>query len=371
MNKLILLLLLAGLLTASGCGAVQIEDRAFVTAIGLDTVGIGEDAKYLVTIEVFQSGSRQPNTGEQTSIIQTVEADDFPAALEQLQARLANVITLSHLEVVVIGEKAGKELDFREVIDYLERHPEVQMRVLLMAVQGGEAMELLKAKPLFNEYISAEIIDLSRNQEYLSLTKNNPFYKFVQDLRRSGGVGLLPRIIVTEDGNLAILHGGAVYSDYKLVGWLSSKEVHAANWMLGDIQRSTEDAELDSSTYSYSVRRSKVKIIPRVEQDELRFTVKIQTSGILRQQQGKQLDMLDPKNIEKLEDALARKIVSEAQKAVDKAQQDFGIDYLGFGTTLKRHHPSLYEQMQWEKTFPTVPIEIEAKTRITLTGKKW
>ena len=303
MNRLILLMLLAVLLVTSGCGAVQIEDRAFVTAIGIDVVGSGEDAKYLITLEIFRPGSMQPRTQGPASILQTVEADNFEMALEQLQARMARVLTLAHLRIVIIGEEAAKEIDFREIIDYFERHPEVQMRVRLMAVQGGQALELLKAKPLFNEYMSEELINLANQGDYLSLTTTNPFFQFVHDLRVTGGRGLLPRIIMTEDGNLAILHGGAVYNNYKLVGWLSSEEVHAANWILGVVQRSTEESELDNNIYSYAVRRRKVKVTPRVEQQQLRFTVRIQTAGILRQQQGSQLDMLDPKNIKKLEDA--------------------------------------------------------------------
>ncbi|MDW7683709.1 MAG: Ger(x)C family spore germination protein [Bacillota bacterium] len=371
MNRLILLLCLAFLLTAGGCGTVQIEDRAFVTAIGLDVVGTGEDAKYLVTTEIFRPGSMQPRVEDETSILQTVEADNFEAALEQLQARLPRVITLSHLRVIIVGEDAAKEFDFREVIDYFERRPEVQMRVRLMAVQGGQALELLKAKPLFNEYISEEIVALIQRRDYLSLTNANPFFQFVQELRVNEGVGLIPRILTTEDGTRTILHGEAVYNNYKLAGWLSSEEVHAANWILGDVDRSSVEGQLDNNAFSYSVRRRKVKIIPELNQQQLRFTVKIQTAGILRQQQGMQLDMSDTANIKKLEEVIAHAIVRDAQQAVKKSQQDFGIDYLGFGSALRRHNRQFYEQIQWEKTFPAVPIDVEAESRITLTGKKW
>lgn len=371
MNRLVAFVLLAFVLITNGCGTVQIEDRAFVTAIALDAAGAGAEANYLVTVEIFRPGVLQERGENSARILQTAEAENFDAALEQLQARLARVLTLSHLKVVLIGEEAARRIDIREVVDYFERHPEVQMRSRVMAVQDGQAMDILKVQPLFGEFMAEELIAMARKGEFLSLTYTNPFFQFVQDLRATGGRALMPRIITTSDKDGVILHGTAIFKDYRLAGWLSNDEVHAANWILGDLQRTTADGELDNNTYSYAVRRHNVRIIPQAEEQQLRFTVRIETEGILRQQQGKRLDMSDPQNIKKVEDAVARTIVSEAQDAVSKAQQDFRIDYLGFGRALKRHNPTLYEQMQWERAFPTVPIDIQAETRISLTGKRW
>ncbi|MCW3491022.1 Ger(x)C family spore germination protein [Dethiobacter alkaliphilus] len=370
LNRFLLLLLVACLLTATGCGTVQIENRAFVTAIGLD-ISTGQDAQYIVTIEVYRPGMLRSRLEDSPSILQTVEAETFEVAMEQLQARLSRIITLSHLRLLVIGEEAAKEIDLREIIDYFERHPEVQMRIKTMAVQDGQALDLLKVEPLFEESVTEELVELTQKADYLPLTNMNPFFMFAQELRITGGRGLLPRVIATEDGNLAILHGGAVFNHYKLAGWLSSKEVHDANWILGGIQRTAEDAELDGNNYSYSIRRSRTKIIPRVEQEELRFTVKVETEGILRQQQGNQLDLSDPGNIARLEDSVSSAIARNAQTAVDKSQQDLGIDYLGFSTVLKRHNRRYYEQIRWEETYPSVPIDIEVDAKIALTGKTW
>ncbi|EEG76849.1 Ger(x)C family spore germination protein [Dethiobacter alkaliphilus] len=371
MNRLLLVVLLTLLLIPGGCGTVQIEDRAFVTAIGLDTVGSGEDLRYLLTVEVYRPGMLQARIQDSPSIIQTVEAENFEKALEWLQARLSRIITLSHLRVLVIGEEAAKEINLREIIDYFERHPEVQMRIKILTVQDGQAMELLKTEPLFEEFISEELIELTQQAGYLPLTHRNPFFKVLQELRVTGGRGLLPRVITTEDGNIAILHGGAVFNDYKLAGWLSSKEVHDANWILGGVQRTSEKVELEDGTYTYSMRRSRINIIPHVEQEQVRFTVKIETEGIVRQQQGRQLDLLEPNNIAKLEKALSSMVVENAQKAIVKSQQDFGIDYLGFGRALRRHNRQFYDQINWEEMFPSVPIDLEVNTKITLTGKTW
>lgn len=352
----------------SGCGTVQIENRAFVTAIGLDTAGEGPEAKYLVTVEIFRPGTMQPHTQEPPVIIQSVEAENFQTALEQLQARLARKITLAHLSLVVVGEDAAKQFDFRQIADYFQRHPEVQMRTRLLAVQNGQALDILKTEPLFEDYISEELVGMAEMWPYLSLTRRNPFFGFVGDLRTTGGRGLLPRVMKTDEGEIIIRHGGAVFDNYKLVGWLSNNEIQAANWLLENTQVPVT-GRLEDSDYSYLVNRSRVKIIPEAENEQIRFKVSIMTDGILRQQQSSHIDMSDPENINRLETVFAQAIANQTQSAIDKAQQDFGIDYLGFESALRRHLPRVSENIEWEENFPNIPVTVEVESRLSRFGK--
>ncbi|MCL4441206.1 MAG: Ger(x)C family spore germination C-terminal domain-containing protein [Firmicutes bacterium] len=46
-------------------------------------------------------------------------------------------------------------------------------------------------------------------------------------------------------------------------------------------------------------------------------------------------------------------IAKEAESAVYKAQQELGVDYLGFGTKLLDMHPDIYNKIDWDRTFPT------------------
>ena len=152
-----------------GSGTVQIEKRAFVTAIGLDAAEDGPEEKYLVTVEIFRPGTMQPHTQEPPVIVQSAEADNFEEALEQLQARLAKRISLAHLSLVVVGEDAAKQFDFRQIADFFYRHPEVQLRTRLMVVQDGQALDILKTKPLFEDYISEELVSMAELWPYISL----------------------------------------------------------------------------------------------------------------------------------------------------------------------------------------------------------
>ena len=111
-------------------------------------------------------------------------------------------------------------------------------------------------------------------------------------------------------------------------------------------------------------------MIPVVIGEQIQFNVTIKTNGLLRQQQSSHLDMSDPKNISKLETVFANAIASQAQSAIDKAQLDFSIDYLGFESALRRHLPREYENMDdWEKTFPNVPVTIEVESQLSRFGK--
>jgi len=86
------------------------------------------------------------------------------------------------------------------------------------------------------------------------------------------------------------------------------------------------------------------------------------------QQQGKSIDLSDPKNIAKLERLFASTISQQVQSAVSKAQNDFGVDYLNFGAALNRSKPKVYQKLDWEELFPTIPVHVEVRSKITRTG---
>ncbi|EEG76852.1 Ger(x)C family spore germination protein [Dethiobacter alkaliphilus] len=352
----------------AGCGAVQIENRAFVTAIGLDLADEGSTGRYLVTIEVFRPGTMQSNTQQPPVIILSVATDNFEMALEQLQSRLATRISLAHLTLVIVGEEAAKEFDFREVTDYFHRHPEIQMRARLMAAQDKRALDILKTEPLYREYISQELVAMAEMWPYVSLARRNPFFDFVADLRRTGGRGLLPRVMKSDEGEFIIRHGSAVFDNYKLVGWLSSEETQAINWLMEDVQVPVT-ASFQGEEYSYLTKDIRTKIIPEIEDDKVRFHISIETDGILRQQLGHHVDMSDPANVSGVESALAQTIEGQVRSAVDKAQQDFGTDYLGFQSILRRHHPQAHQRLDWDKIFPHIPVSIAVESHLSRFGK--
>jgi len=80
------------------------------------------------------------------------------------------------------------------------------------------------------------------------------------------------------------------------------------------------------------------------------------------------LDFTNPKNIEEIEKVFSQVITREVESAITKSQEDFQIDYLGFGNFLKQKKPHIYKELNWEEVFPIIPISVEVKAKIDRFG---
>lgn len=368
MRKLMLVCLISlAMLTGPGCWDIRdINNRAYVSAIGLDTPEKDARAGYRVTFVIINPSGVKRQSRAESVIVQTVEAESINKAAEQLQSSISRTITLSHLRVLVIGEGIARR-NFYDPGNYFEKNPDVAIRLRLMFVQKGEAQKVLQTKPRFEKSIANELVTMTQLERDFSLTRNNFFYHFIQDLRSTGGVAFGSRVLTSPAGAIVIRDGGTVFSDWKLAAWLSDTETQAANWILGKGQ-ATVDAQMEGGVYTYRVRKKSVRVVPESRNGSLQFTVKLKTTGEIVEEQKKNLDLSSPKNISKLEQVFSRTIAGQVNSAVAKAQNDLGVDYLGFGKKLKAYDPDTFENIDWASTFPDVPVNIEVESKILNFG---
>jgi len=368
MRKLMLVCLI-GLIMMTGAGCWDIRDinnRAYVTAIGLDNPEYGSRSEYRVTFVIVNPSGLIRKSRTESAIVQTVEAESIRKAMEQLQSSISRTITLSHLRVVVIGEQIARR-NFYDQCNFFEKSPQLAMRLRLMFVQRGTAQEVLQTKPRFEKAMTTELVAMTQLERDFSLTRTNYFYHFINDLRSTGGVAFGSRVITSPAGAIAIRDGGAVFNDWKLAAWLSDTETQAANWITGKGE-ATVDAPMEGGIYTYQVRKKFVRVVPENRNGNLEFTVKVRTIGPIVEEQKKNLDLSNPQVISRLEQVFAQTITNQVNGAVAKAQNDIGVDYLGFGNKLKQYDPHTFENIDWPQAFPNVPVNVEVESKITAFG---
>lgn len=359
-------LLLCLTMISAGCWDVRdISNRAFVTAIGMD-VAEDEPAKYKVTFEIVNPAELKRQHVRPATIVETIKADSIHGAIELLQSQVPRTITLAHLRVVVIGDELARQ-DFHGPLSLMEKHPEIAKRVRLVFVQEGQAQDILKSRPRFERTVSAEFIAMVQLERDLSLARTRRFYNFVHDLRRTEGTGFKDRIYLSQNGEFLIREGGAVFHNWQLAGWLSNKETQAANWVVGRAMANVE-GKTDEGVYIYEVRDKTVSITPVIENGQLSYALELITFGNLLEERGQQLDLTDIQDVEQLEQLFSRTIANEVRGALDKSQRELGIDYLGFGEALREQDPAAFDRLNWEETYPEVPIKVEVVSHIKWFG---
>lgn len=303
---------------------------------------------------------------DSTDFLATAEADSIPLAVEIIQARVPRHIDLSHLRLLIIGEEKARS-NFKDILDYFQRNPDIQMRIQLMLVQGGEAEEVLRLDQLMEDNISGELISMSQLEKDLATARTNSLLNLASELRSTGGRGFATRLIVSDKEKILVRNGGAIFEGWKLVGWLSQEETKAVNWILQPWEAVVEAKE-GEDIYTYHVRSHTVRITPKTD-GPLRFMIHLVTDGMILQRQGKPIDFSKQGNTEKIENLLARTIETQIKDAIFKAQKEFRIDYLGFEGVVKRQAPKIAKQYQnWDEKFPEIPTEVKVVSRITNFG---
>lgn len=370
MNRIgYLLLILVFVFTGAGCWDVKdIGSRAFVTGIGIDAAEPGSGSKYKIVFVIPNPSKIKNRSAEIITAVHEIEADSLAQAVEKLQERISRQVTLTHLSVLLIGEKAAKN-NFSHLASYFRKNSEIALRFGLQFVQNSQSKDIYTNKPQLDRSITVELVSMAQQERYNSLVRTREFQKFSQDLLSNKGVALGTRVYLAKEDNkkVTVRGGGAVFKNWHLAGWLDDYETQAANWFLGKSQ-ATVIGKLGTSTFSYIVDDKSLKIKPATKDGKLKFLVKLKTDGNIVEQQGSGFDLKKPEDTKKVEKMFSETIRKQLADAVYKSQKEFGADYLGFGKSLKHSDSKLFKKLDWTELFPEIPVIIEVDAHISRFG---
>ena len=84
-----------------------------------------------------------------------------------------------------------------------------------------------------------------------------------------------------------------------------------------------------------------------------------------------EIEINDPKEIKKLEEAFNEKLKKDVEGAIKKAQQEFESDIFGFGEFVHDQHPKEWRDMKkdWDEKFKEAEISVSVESRIRRYGE--
>lgn len=370
------LVLLIILITPACWDTNDINNRAFILAMGIDKAQQNHSGqeeipfKYKVTVEIAKPSLLKKNSWnlepEKTAgIVLSAEGETIEKAIDLILTNISRPITFSHLRVLLVSE--GIADNMQDICTYFEKHPEIARRLRLIFVQKKEAIDILKSTPRLERTIAADLIGMVEISRDFSLCTFKPFTKFLSEIRTNNGQ-TLGSVISLSNGEGLVRIGSAVFDDWKMVGVLDGEETRKASLLFPELKKTTFIGKFNNGTYTYKMDKKKTKIIPKIQNGNLNFLVRVNTDGIILQEEGNELYLADPKNIKKLERLFADVISKEVNEAIAKAQQELRVDYFNFGMKLMNKYPEYYNHLNWEITFPTVPISTEVTVKISRFG---
>lgn len=391
---IIYVIFISTILAASGCwDRKELGDLTLITAI---TVEAGSENNYRVIAQTIspQSVAGGLGGGGITEFGKAyrntaAEGDSIFDAANNLKKITPGIEFVNNVNVIIISEDLARTRGLAEILDYFERNSQLRKDSWLI-IGRGKLEHLLDLPGRIILISSQRITDLIRLQknsntfaplhlgEFIRLLESestHPYTAVIEaktNLTRTNepGHGIL-------DGNVPepveeiTLNGTAVFRRDKLIGWLNQEESRGLQWLRGDhagsvisFRRSGDSNNILGS----EVARAKAKLEPVISNGQVYMKINIKLESYLSMIEGN--INLTAAEISELEVAQGNQVKKEIEAVLRKAQEEYKVDILGFGEAVNRRYPKEWKQMKqdWPEIFPTVPVEIQVKTKIRNTA---
>ena len=209
----------------ASCDKQEMEEREYVTALGIDKTYEDGKPNYLLTI---QPSNLKDEEDDEVSIITSISST-IPGALSSINLRGNKNMYLGILQTIILGEEILKDGDFFEhTIQSLTKNYELSNDVYLLSV-NEKASDIIKELPQDNYMPTSSKFHKKDNSVINQLAQ-----KTLEDITtsiRTSNTALIP-IVSLNDGHLQV-YGINVIKDNVLVGALPKDNIQGYLFALG------------------------------------------------------------------------------------------------------------------------------------------
>lgn len=378
MTAIRLLPAMACLLLLSGCWSrIEINDRAFVTAIYMDK---SEDGRYEVSLG-FPLPNRLSISGGEAGVssgggnpytVVTKRAESIPVAIRRIRSDLSRELSWGHCRVIVVGERMARE-GIDPLLEFVAREPNFHTKSYIM-VAPGRARDISELTPVFERLPNEVLREFARRRVTLDTS--------VKDFLESAGKGGDMVAALLTIGDMEMLSekgkkstwvgtdGGALFKGAKMIGKLSVQEMRAGLWIQGKMKNSVISLKspTDGKPISFIILNSKSKIRPFFTNGKLHFEITIEAEDDVMSSES-DIDLMDPEQIAKLESMLSKQLAERVERTINKTK-DEEVDPFGFGWYVFWRYPTVWAdyKQRWHSIYKNTPIHITARITVKRTG---
>lgn len=379
MKKILLVISLCFILT--GCGNYdELDKLAIVTGVAIDKDGDDYEISYLVANS--PKGQTSSKEGEAKTTVYSGTGETIPDAAMIIEQKSPKKIYLGHVNVVIISEEIAKD-GFFKVADWLFRNPEARKQFYLLLAKDEKAKNIIKIISPLESFPSQSIATLlESNRDSISASTTTTYNNFVGYVLEQGADPIVPTITIkgdvkegsdqsnietTEPTAYLALGPLAIFKEDKLVGYVKAKESELINLIQNKIKEIKYTLNYNDDDITIDSYNLKTKLSLK---DEWHVNLNITGTGNIYNINS-DIDISDPKEIEKIEKKWNKSLQKSLKKLIKKMQNKYKSDIFGFGNKIYSTYPQKWNQVkdEWnDKYFKQVKVTINSNLKIPDTG---
>ncbi len=354
---------------------LEISDVQIVEAMGMD---LDENNKVSLSL-LFEESENEVKEGRKKEKLLTVSSESFLGTEKGMRYYEDKIFIGSHVKNIIIGEKLAQE-NLVRVMEYIGKNGELRLDSNIYIAKGSSASKLFE-DGLGNEYgLADKINDIAMTEVKGSKKRCVKVIDVIKLLLSNDKVGVIPCIQLVDNGGNQFegseinmseqekkrieLAGYGVIKKDKLTGYLGNYESSGYDYVKNSIFEENVVLAKYDEVIGLKLIDSDTKIKCEFSDDTLtKAIIKIKVNNsIMETSSGKNIFAKDLKTIEELENNYIKNIV---MATIEYAQKE-NADFIGIGKSLELKHPYKWRNIEkeWEKIFPTLPIEVEVNSKI-------
>src|SRR5690625_281108 len=349
-----------------------LRDHSLILTIGYDKAENNGIVKTITFPKNTSGGAGGGQTElEKESDIISVTGDTVKDTDKHMDQKIPEKFDRSKARVIFFGEELATEGIFSTLDSvYRDLRGPLNAKVAIFAGQAKDALSIHSEQPLFTSDIYANLLE---SAEQAGITKNENVQIACPIILVKGKDVVFPYISINEKKTEGIVEGLALFHDDRMTGTLNIKETSMFLILSDQISKYTalnlkvrdDQEDYNKNFVNIAIRKNKKKI--NLEENKNKISADIKKTLHV------EIDeyALDHLSDEDKVKALSIKIESELKKLSEETlakMQEANNDSLGLGEKLKAYHHATWENVDWTKEYPDIPIEVDFNVEVIRHG---
>lgn len=366
----------------SGCwDNIELNDQAIQLSIGMDWT---EQNTYLLSNQFARNAKSSDGElqSEEGFYTETAEGKAPVQAMSVMESKVTRSINRGQRRSLIIGDKMARK-GFRQIIDYLLRNAESPLRMDLIIVKDGQAVDMLKSKTPFGAQSLREYYKL---HQINFKTVDILLMSLIRNMNEGKHYGIFMPAVEKVKGSTAGEDGGkeasyrfagsaVLNNDTKLIGYLNEEETNNSLWIRKFPHRQVLTIEAPDGTGTISAELNhmssswRLKDAKHIREGELSILINLKSNVVIIENTSN-MDLLNVKVLDEIQSEMQKEAEQQMKHLMVRYQDELKKDGFGVGDYLYRNHPKQWRIVmdRWEKVFPKTDISFRVKLKMTRFG---